>query len=248
MINLLSKINISNENDYLEAISSSKKLGQKKIFFYLNSHVLYEARNDPELEEIICSCDFLIADGYSIVWAIKKILGKENQKVVFTYSYFKFIRDYFIQNDLSIFFLGATQKNIDKAVQIERKNFPNLNLVGYHHGYFNKKLKTNNVIRIINSSDAKVLIVGMGYPISEKWIMNNKDKLKPILFFSVGGFFNFLAEDKIIAPKWLYNTGFEWLHRLAQEPRIVVNRYLFANTWLLFYITKSNIKNAIKRY
>jgi len=239
MINLLTKINISNENDYLEAISSSKNNGQKIIFFYLNSHVLYEARTTPELEKIICSCDYLIADGYSIVWIAKKLLEKEIQKIVFTYSYFKFIRNYFIQNNIPIFFLGSTQNNIEKAVQMEKDNFPNLKIAGYHHGYFDKKLESNKIINAINKSKATALVVGMGCSIAEKWIVESKGKLNPNLIFSVGGFFDFLAKDKIIAPKWMYNSGFEWVFRFLQEPRRLYKRYLFANTYILFYVMKN---------
>jgi len=238
MINLLAKINISNENDYAKAISSSLKLGQKKIFFYLNSHILYEAKKDKELINIIQNCDFLIADGYSIVWVSKKILKKEIQKVVFTYSYFKFIRNYLIKNNTPIFFLGATKKNIAKAFQNEKEIFTNLNITGYHHGYFDKKLETENIITSINNSNAQVLIVGMGCPISEKWIIQNKMKLKPDLIFSVGGFFDFLAKDKIVAPKWMYNSGLEWLFRLLQEPQRLWKRYLFANSNLLYFFFK----------
>jgi len=154
MTNLLAKINISNENDYLQVISSSLELGQKKILFYLNSHILYEANRDNELKDIVLQSDYLAADGYSIVLASKKILKKEIKKVVFTYSYFKFLRDYFIQNGISVFFLGASVNNIEKAVKSEKVNFPELLISGYHNGYFDKKNENEKIISLINKSNA----------------------------------------------------------------------------------------------
>lgn len=235
MKNLFSKINIFSENDYKEAIESSLESGQKKILFYLNSQVIYEASKNLEVKKYILSSDYLIADGYSIVWAYTKLFNRSIEKVVFTYSYFKFIRELFIENNISLFFLGASKSTLAKAVKMEKNNFPNLKIVGYHNGYFDKNYGSNKIVESINKSKAEVLIVGMGCPIAEKWIIKNKDKLTPKLIFSVGGFFDFLAEDKISAPKWMYNSGFEWFFRLVQEPKRLFIRYLFANTYLIFH-------------
>lgn len=232
MINLLSKINIFNENDYKVVIETSLKMNKKVIIFYLNSQVIYEAHKNFELEKHVLNANFLIADGYSIVYAYRKLLNKKIEKVVFTYSYYKFIRELFITNCIPIFFLGGTSKNIQSAVLIEKSTFPKLKIVGYHHGYFNSANDSHHIIKLINNSEAKVLVVGMGCPLAEKWIFENKEKLNPNLIFSVGGFFDFLAKDKISAPKWLYNSGFEWVFRLIQEPKRLFRRYLFANSYL----------------
>ena len=239
MINLLTKINIFNENDYRDVIEFSLKNSQKKILFYLNSQVIYETNKNLDVENYISNADYLIADGYSIVWSYKKLLNKKIKKVVFTYSYFKFIRFLFIENNNNIFFLGASELNIKKAVNMEKHNFPNLKIVGYHHGYFKKDTESDKIIKSINKSNADVLIVGMGCPRAEKWIIENKNRLNPTLIFSVGGFFDFLAKDKIIAPKWMYNSGLEWVFRLVQEPRRLWKRYLVANSYLIFRTIKS---------
>lgn len=243
MRNLFSKINIFSENDYKDAIESSLKNNQKKIMFYLNSQVIYETRINLDVKKYILKSDYLIADGYSIVWAYTKLFTRNIKKVVFTYSYFEFIRELFIKNNSTIFFLGASKPNIQKAVKMETSNFPNLKLVGYHHGYFDMSFESDKIIKSINKSNAEVLIVGMGCPLAEKWIIKNKEKLNPNLIFSVGGFFDFLAKEKISAPKWMYNTGFEWLFRLAQEPKRLFKRYLISNLYFLFIFLKAKLNN-----
>jgi len=246
MINLLLKINIFDDNDYKDAIESSLESGQKKILFYLNSQVTYEADKDLDIKKCILSSDYLIADGYSIVWANKKILNKNIEKVVFTYSYFKFMRELFIKNKTPLFFLGTSKENIEKAAKLEMANFPLLKLAGYHHGYFDKNLESDKIIKSINESNAEVLIVGMGCPLAEKWIIGNKDQLKPTLIFSVGGFFDLLSKEKTSAPKWLYNSGLEWIFRLIQEPRRLFKRYLIANSCFILYIVKNMVFNQKK--
>ena len=45
----------------------------------------------------------------------------------------------------------------------------------------------------------------------------------------VGAAFDFLAGTKPWAPRWMRQAGFEWLFRLATEPRRLWRRYLRHN-------------------
>lgn len=46
----------------------------------------------------------------------------------------------------------------------------------------------------------------------------------PVLV-GVGAAFDFLADLKTEAPRWLRGTGFEWLYRLLAEPKRLWRRY-----------------------
>ena len=48
------------------------------------------------------------------------------------------------------------------------------------------------------------------------------------------------ALDKIIAPNWMYNSGFEWVFRLIQEPKRLWKRYLISNIYWLYRLIKSS--------
>ena len=45
----------------------------------------------------------------------------------------------------------------------------------------------------------------------------------------VGAAFDFLAGDVKRAPEWLRQTGLEWVHRVASEPKRLGSRYLRNN-------------------
>jgi len=45
----------------------------------------------------------------------------------------------------------------------------------------------------------------------------------------VGAAFDFLAGAKPQAPRWMQNSGLEWLFRLSTEPRRLWSRYLKQN-------------------
>jgi N-acetylglucosaminyldiphosphoundecaprenol N-acetyl-beta-D-mannosaminyltransferase len=47
---------------------------------------------------------------------------------------------------------------------------------------------------------------------------------------AVGAAFDFLSGEVREAPRWLHGTGFEWILRLASEPRRLWRRYLLGNS------------------
>jgi len=79
-------------------------------------------------------------------------------------------------------------------------------------------------------------------PKSEIWIDQNYSKLNCNCIFSVGGFFEFIAGNKRQAPKWMYNSGIEWIFRLIQEPKRLFFRYLFSNSFFICKILKRKIE------
>ena len=46
----------------------------------------------------------------------------------------------------------------------------------------------------------------------------------------VGAAFDFHAGTVKRAPRWMRDSGLEWLHRLASEPRRLWRRYLVTNS------------------
>lgn len=235
-------LNITNENEYIKKISDTINSGSKGTFFYLNSHSYYLANKNSEFREAFNKADFIIADGYSIVWAIKKLTSNKIDKVVFTYSFFSRLHKLFEELNTRIFMLGGTEEIISKSSEIFKLNYSNINVVGAHHGFFDKEEETYKIIELINSSKANVLIVGMGMPITEIWIQENFNRINANLIFSVGGFFEFLTKNKKMAPGWIYNSGLEWLFRLLQEPKRLIGRYFIANPYLIYKVILLKLK------
>jgi len=60
------------------------------------------------------------------------------------------------------------------------------------------------------------------------------DRLDAPVLIGVGAAFDFLAGLKKQAPRWMQRSGFEWLFRLATEPRRLWRRYLVNNPRFLW--------------
>jgi len=54
------------------------------------------------------------------------------------------------------------------------------------------------------------------------------------VMLGVGAAFDFHAGVKSQAPIWIQQIGFEWLYRLAGEPRRLWRRYLYNNPRFIF--------------
>jgi alpha-1,3-mannosyltransferase len=100
--------------------------------------------------------------------------------------------------------------------------------VGVLDGYFETK-DTAKIIEHIRSSGADVLLVAMGNPKQELWLMENLSATGCRLGFGVGALFDFLAGEIPRAPTWIRSARLEWAYRLSREPRRLWRRYLIGN-------------------
>ncbi len=235
-------VNISSEEEYIKNIFETLQNNKKKTFFYLNSYSFYLFNKNKMFRDALSNADYIIPDGYSIVWANKMLNQKKISKVVFTYSFTKKLAKLFEEHNMKVFFLGGTDLTLKKCIYNLSITNPNLNIVGFNNGFYTENDSFNSIIKRINESHTDILIIGMGMPKSEIWIDQNHSKLNCNCIFSVGGFFEFIAGNKIQAPKWMYNSGIEWVFRLIQEPKRLFFRYLVSNSFFIYKILKRKIE------
>jgi len=74
------------------------------------------------------------------------------------------------QTGSGIYLLGAEDIVLEKAKLTLLKFYPSLKISGSHHGYFTFQ-EVPSIVKLINHSGADILIVGMGMPKQEKWIL-----------------------------------------------------------------------------
>ena len=149
-----------------------------------------------------------------------------------------------VRGHLSLFLLGARPGVAEKAGDYLIKQFPGLNVAGIHHGYFDKSFECPEnevVLRAIEASKADILLVGLGMPIQERWLMENWDRLNISVALPVGALFDYLAGEIPRAPHWMTDHGLEWLGRLIIEPRRMWRRYLLGIPHFLWLVLKQRV-------
>ncbi len=94
-------------------------------------------------------------------------------------------------------------------------------------GFEKNEAECQEIVKRINQSGANVLVVGVGAPKQEKWIVKYRSQLPNVkLFLPLGAAIDFEAGYKQRAPRWMSDIGLEWLHRLLSEPGRLWRRYL----------------------
>jgi len=124
---------------------------------------------------------------------------------------------------LRVFLLGGQPEIVRKAAAYVSRELGQ-EVVGWRDGYAGMRSHAD-VIEQINQSGAEVLLVALGNPLQEEWILRNREALDADVVAGVGALFDFWAGDKIRAPQFVRRMRMEWFFRLCQEPRRLLRRY-----------------------
>jgi beta-1,4-glucosyltransferase len=122
-----------------------------------------------------------------------------------------------------VFLLGADAMTVGTAAAWFDQ-LPKVEVVGAIDGYSIWQDEQAALARI-RAAAPDILLVGMGNPLQEEWILRQRDRLGIPLIMGIGALFDFVAGNKPRAPESLRRLRLEWAHRLALEPRRLLGRY-----------------------
>lgn len=215
--------------------------GQKRGWLsYVNVNAVNLAQEMPWFKDFLQRALLTYCDGEGVRLG-SKIIGKPlPERIVLT----DWIFDVCLvaeEQHWRVFLLGASDSVLDKSVRRLRTMYPTLNIVGSHHGYF-KPEENDEVVTAINNAHPNLLIVAMGMPKQERWILDNIGGLEVPLVMNAGSCFDYVAGEKARCPRWMGHVGLEWLYRLAQEPRRLWRRYLIGNPLFMVRILRARLR------
>ncbi len=90
---------------------------------------------------------------------------------------------------------------------------------------FEESRDPQDVVAAINRTAADVVLVAMGNPLQEQWILQYRQAVQAHLLVGVGALLDFIAGDKPRAPQFVRRMRLEWLYRLSLEPTRLLRRY-----------------------
>ena len=148
---------------------------------------------------------------------------------------------------LRVFLYGATDESNERTAQRIEQKYPMAKIVGRVNGYGSEE----EAVSMINASSPDVLLCALGQPKQELFLAGARDRLRAKIVVGVGGLFDFLSGSKPRAPKFIRDIGFEWLYRLAHEPRRLFRRYVIGNPVFLarcfLYLRRDKRMTSINR-
>lgn len=207
----------------------------------VNVAKIVNMQSDPELDDSVRNCDIINIDGMGVVWGAKW-LGFDVPERVAGIDLFFALNQKAQENGYPVYFLGATEAVAEKATCAMQARYPELNIAGFHHGYFWDN--EESVVNAIRESGAKLLFVAITSPKKERFIHRWQDKLGVTFVMGIGGTLDIVAGQTQRAPLWMQNAGLEWLYRLLQEPQRMWKRYLHTNSRFLWMLIKEKFGSS----
>lgn len=219
----MEKVNILGVNVDMTNIEQSADIilrfldedGFKRVFTP-NSEIIMMAYEDAEFQKALNKADLLTADGIGVVYA-SKILGKPISERAAGFDIAKEVLSKISKTGHKLYLFGAKPGVAEEAKVKMEEEYPGINIVGTHNGYFKTK-DVPGIIDDINNSGADLLFVCLGAPAQEKWIDENAEKLNVKVAMGIGGSLDVFAGKVERAPEFYCKHGLEWLYRLKKEP------------------------------
>ncbi len=191
-------------------------------------------RKDPLLQRDVVESDIVSPDGMGIVWGAR-LLGIPLRERVTGVDMMLELLALCDREGFRPFILGAAPDVLQQACAVIEARYPRLTIAGSHHGYFSEA-ETGEVVAKIRDAKADMLFVAMSTPRKEEFMHRYRDELGVPFLMGVGGTVDVIAGVVRRAPRWMQQSGLEWLYRTLQEPRRMWKRYLTTNAafaWLM---------------
>lgn len=126
-------------------------------------------------------------------------------------------------------FLGGTpevHENLRSFLQQERPGITDVHFWAPDRSEVDSLEGARGLARDVREARVDLLCVAFGKPRQELWIerFGAESGCKVLLAFGASA--DFIAGKTERAPEWARSSGFEWMYRLAREPRRLAKRYL----------------------
>ena len=198
-------------------LQERKEADQSTWVVTVNAELVMRAREKQQVADALQQADLLLADGSGIVWAARA-LGSYLPERLPGIEVAEGLVKWAAVAGLTMYFLGAQPGVAEEAIAKLWLKYPELEVVGHHHGYF-QEAEAAGIIAEICSRRPDILLVALGAPRQELWLARHFADLGTCLAVGVGGSLDVWSGRVKRAPAWMGDRGLEWLYRLVTQPQ-----------------------------
>ncbi|MEJ5866157.1 WecB/TagA/CpsF family glycosyltransferase [Pseudokineococcus sp. 5B2Z-1] len=215
------------ETEVVDHVLREMSAGRGGMLLTPNVDILRQLRR-PDLQGIAAQADIVVADGMPIVWA-SRIQGSPLPERVTGASLAGSLPAAAASAGRSVYLLGGEEGVAEAAAENLASDHEGLRVAGWHcppHGFERDEDQMGAIVEDLQRTQPDLVLVGLGFPKQERLIGVLRSTLPRAWFIGCGGALTFLSGRVSRAPEGIQKSGFEWLHRLAMEPRRMARRYL----------------------
>lgn len=236
-------MDIATMDETVDRALVAMRSGRRCQHVAMNVAKLVNARTDADLAQDIRDSDIIGLDGMGVVVGLKA-MGHDVPERVTGIDLFLRMMDECARRGFKPFLLGA-KPDVLAETQVElQRRYPGLVFAGAHHGYF-KPEEEEGIRDLVRDSGAHCLFIAMPTPRKERFMRRWRDTLGTPFLMGVGGSFDVVAGRVSRAPALMQRFGLEWLHRMLQEPRRMLGRYLKTNAVFAVLLARELVAHKI---
>lgn len=181
-----------------------------------NPEILYRALSDKGLYETIAQASLVTADGQGVLLA-GKLLDQPFKARVTGIDLAEALCATSGERGHKIYFLGGKEGISKKAQMAILRRYPNANIVGEHHGYFKNDIEP--LLADLREKKPDILLVAMGSPYQEEFILRYQKLLNIPVAIGVGGTLDVFSGEVKRAPELVQTLKLEWAYRILSDPK-----------------------------
>jgi exopolysaccharide biosynthesis WecB/TagA/CpsF family protein len=210
--------------DALDRVAGLVDAPTPALVAFANAHTLNVSVGDTRFREALNGASLVLNDGVGVQIAAA-LQGRRFPENLNGTDFLPRLLALAAERRWRVFFLGGRPGVAAAAAASAERDAPGLEVCGTRHGFFDSA-ESARVAEEIRTSGSDLVLVGMGNPRQELWLVDWLGASGARLGVGVGAFLDFKAETVRRAPSWMNRAGLEWLFRLAQEPQRLAARYL----------------------
>lgn len=200
-------------------------------------HGIMEAQRRPEVMKAYTDSLLTLPDGRPTVWVgrlqglhqIEQVSGPQVMLEVFRRSAFA---------PYTHFLYGGKPGVAQELASRLSRQFPWARIVGTYTPPFRelRLQEERQLMTRLRKLKPSFVWVGISSPRQELFMSQYLDRFPTTLMFGVGAAFDFHTGRIRDSAEWIKRAGLQWLHRLVQDPRHLLWRYMRTNPAFLWQI------------
>jgi len=219
-------VTLCSEIEVLKAIDENIRGNRRPQYIVItNTESMYYAKRLQDHADFIEGAAFSCCDGVGVVLAgraqgvsVSRIYGS---------GLIRGACEYGARHSWRHFFYGGRPGVPEILARNLEACCPSMQTVGTYSPPFRPLTPEEDeaVVNRINESGCDVVWVGLGLLKQERWIAAHLGRIRAPWMVGVGAAFDYHAGTVARAPLWIQQAGFEWLHRVFHQPRMLVRNY-----------------------
>lgn len=211
------------ESETVALVVSALDRGEGGRVATVNLDILRQCASSGVARGLVASATFAVADGQPLVWASRLKGQPLPERVAGSNLIWSLSREAAARGH-RVFLLGGEPGTAEKTAARLVEAAPRLRIAGTAcppHGFDRAPDRVEEIVRVVAEATPRVVYVALPFPRQELMIERLRTALPDAWFLGVGISFSFVSGHVRRAPVPVQRLGLEWVHRLAQEPRLL---------------------------